>query len=243
LARGRFLAVPASAQLYDLDFDLKQTRNLYREYPEVVEELSALLKKHSAPKIRNPAPVKSGKKYDGFKPLGNLRFRFESGDLDGWSIIEGTAGRPILDHKSLPKWKSKPFNHEGKSHLSTVAATDGFTDQQKVVIQSPKFVIQSDRGSYDPDTLYVGLFDAETKKLLLTGGGSRGPQIKRTTWEVSKLKGKTVYLQVVDRKSSGWAHLTFDDFSIAGKVQLTRSPSLPIMLRLQAISPVEVTSL
>jgi arylsulfatase A len=227
---GKIKADAAPAQLYDLDFDVKQTRNLYREYPEVVEELGALLKKHSPPKPRNPkpTPVKSGKKYDRFKPLGHLRFTFESGNLDGWSIVEGKSGRPVSNHASLPRHKSRPFNHEGEFHLSTVATAVGFTDKQTVVFQSPKFVIQGGRasflasGGYDADTLYVGLVDAKTKELLFTAGGARGPQMKRTIWEVGKLKGKTVYLQIVDRKSSGWAHLTFDDFSVDGELELRK---------------------
>ena len=40
--------------------------------------------------------------------------------------------------------------------------------------------------------------------------------MKRTIWDVSRLKGKTVFLRVVDKRVDGWGHLTFDDFSING---------------------------
>jgi hypothetical protein len=70
----------------------------------------------------------------------------------------------------------------------------------------------------------VGLIDAETKKVLLSAGGNRNSQMKRTIWDVSKLKGKTVYLQVVDRNTSGWGHLTFDDFSVKGKLLTNNTP-------------------
>ncbi|MDG1897435.1 MAG: hypothetical protein P8J37_21270 [Fuerstiella sp.] len=43
--------------------------------------------------------------------------------------------------------------------------------------------------------------------------------MKRTTWDVSHLKGKTVVLRVVDKNVGGWGHLTFDDFSVDGAVQ------------------------
>ncbi|MDP7130130.1 MAG: hypothetical protein QF437_06560, partial [Planctomycetota bacterium] len=183
------------------------------------------LQKYAAqrPSVRTPPPAKT--KYDQFKPLGNLRFAFESGKLEGWTIIEGAAGRPVSDHASLPRHKSRPYNHEGKFHLSTIATADGFSDKQKVVFQSPKFVIQGDRasflasGGFEPGTLYVGLLDADSKEVLLSAGGPRGPQMMRTTWDVSKLKGKTVFLQVVDRSIAGWGHLTFDDFSVEGKLR------------------------
>lgn len=237
IENGKIKKGAPPAQLYDIDFDPRQTKNLYREYPEVVKELSALLKKIAPqrPSARNRrapkrAPVKAQMNYEEFKPLGNLRFTFESGKLESWTIVEGEAGRAISDHASLPSFVSRPYNHEGKYHLSTIATRDKFSDQQQVIIQSPKFVIQGERasflasGGFKPGSLYVGLVDAMTKEVLLAAGGSRGPQMKRTTWDVSKLKGKTVYLQVVDQSTSGWGHLTFDDFSVEGKLQADGKP-------------------
>ena len=162
--------------------------------------------------------------HDGFKPLGELRFTFESGTLDGWSMVEGRAGRPVSEHGSLPRWKSRPFNHEGRYHLSTVATSKGLSDKQQVVFQSPKFVIHGDRasflasGGFDNDSLFVGLFDAETGKVLMTAGGPQGPQMKRTIWDVRQLRGKTVFLRIVDQHTGSWGHLTFDDFSIDGRL-------------------------
>lgn len=223
---GKYKKDAPPAQLYDLENDPRQTKNLYREHSEIVKELSDLLNKE-APKRPNQQKHRTGKaktKYDQFKPVGNLRFTFESGKLDGWRVIEGKAGRSVSDEISLTQHKARPFNHEGKYHLSTIATKDGFSDKQQVVFQSPKFVIQGGRasflasGGFDESSLYVGLIDAETKKVLRSAGGDRGSQMKRTTWDVGKLKGKTVYLQVVDKNTEGWGHLTFDDFSIEGKL-------------------------
>ena len=41
---GKFKKNAPPAQLYDLDADVNQTKNLYNEYPEVVREMEALLK-------------------------------------------------------------------------------------------------------------------------------------------------------------------------------------------------------
>jgi arylsulfatase A-like enzyme len=43
ISRGRIKKMAAPAQLYDLEADLKQTRNLYYEYPQVVEQMAASL--------------------------------------------------------------------------------------------------------------------------------------------------------------------------------------------------------
>ncbi|MEM7599917.1 MAG: arylsulfatase [Verrucomicrobiota bacterium] len=211
------------AQLYDLENDLQQTRNLYREHPEVANELKALLDSYRVSKPQASAPVRA--KHDQFKPLGNLRFTFESGELDGWSIVEGEAGISVSHHISLPRHKARPFTREGKYHLSTVTTNEGFSDEQTVTFQSPTFVIQGDQasflasGGFDPGSLYVGLFDAESNQLLLAAGGPGGPQMQRTIWDVANLKGRTVYLQVVDQNTEGWGHLTFDDFSVEGERQ------------------------
>lgn len=54
---GKIKTDAPPAQLYDLETDLQQTRNLYREHPEVVKELSALLESY-----RSKGPAPAGKK-------------------------------------------------------------------------------------------------------------------------------------------------------------------------------------
>ncbi|MEJ6580868.1 MAG: arylsulfatase [Akkermansiaceae bacterium] len=227
IENGQFKKDAPLAQLYDLETDPNQTKNLYHKHPEIVAEMAAVLK-NARPKkapIHKRPPGKAATKYDGFKPLGNLRFTFESGKLDDWKIIAGKSGNPVSKHDALPNHKARPFNQEGQFHLSTIDTGEGFDDQQQVILQSPAFVIEGDRasflasGGFHPKNLYVGLIDAKTGRVLLSAGGARGPQMKRTTWNVSKLKGNTVYLQIVDQNTNGWGHLTFDDFSIKGTLQ------------------------
>ena len=52
IANGRIKKDAPPAQLYNLESDLGQTTNLYREHPEIVEEMKALLANYSrnAPK-------------------------------------------------------------------------------------------------------------------------------------------------------------------------------------------------
>ena len=47
---GKFKPNAAPAQLYDLEADVNQTKNLYNDYPEVIQEMQALLKTYQ-PKI------------------------------------------------------------------------------------------------------------------------------------------------------------------------------------------------
>lgn len=57
IEKGKYKPNAPPAQLYDLDKDLKQTTNLYHEYPEVVAELQAFLESDasdSAPETHSP---------------------------------------------------------------------------------------------------------------------------------------------------------------------------------------------
>ena len=50
IENGRIRKNAPPAQLYDLEADVNQTRNVYHEYPEVVRELSALLARYAPAK-------------------------------------------------------------------------------------------------------------------------------------------------------------------------------------------------
>ncbi|MDF1852787.1 MAG: sulfatase-like hydrolase/transferase [Verrucomicrobiales bacterium] len=223
IENGKIKPGAPPVQLYDLEKDPQQTTNLYNEHPEVVEELRTLLKQY-APTSAQRQSGRAVAKYDEFQPLGNLRFTFETGKLEGWTVVEGQDGPTISGEKALPKHTGRPFNRQGKFHLTTIATRKGFTDEHQAVFQSPPFVIEGSQasflasGGFDPENLYIGLVDGETKEVLCSAGGAGGPQMKRTTWDVSPWKGKTVYLEVVDRNTEGWGHLTFDDFSVKGKL-------------------------
>lgn len=58
IENGKIRKDAPPAQLYNLETDVEQTTNLYREHPEVVAELSALLKTY-APSKAAPAPRKT----------------------------------------------------------------------------------------------------------------------------------------------------------------------------------------
>lgn len=248
---GRMIEAVPEVQLYNLATDPGETTNVAAAHPDVVALLTKRIERarqelgdidrpgagarffDDGPRILQ-IPLKTTNdiisrsevqtKYDGFQPLGGLRFTFESGELEAWTIIDGESGRPISDQVSLPNHKDKPLSHEGKFYLSTLHVAGGISDKQQVIFQSPKFVIRGNRasflasGGFAPDSLFVGLFDATTNEVLLQAGGSRGPQMSRTTWDVSKWKGVRVYLRVVDKNNGNWGHLTFDDFSVEGTI-------------------------
>jgi arylsulfatase len=249
---GRMIEAVEEVQLFDLDADPGETTNLADQHPDIVTKLTKRIASARAelgdmdvvgsgarffdpgprriqgtakPKGREkakPAPAQ----YDDFKPIGNLRFSFEAGDLEGWEVIEGEFAQSVTAMTSLPKRKDDPFARHGDYHLSTLTLKDGnsVSDQQTGVLQSPAFVLEGDQlaflvaGGFDAEKLYVGLINADSGEVLIGAGGSRDHRMRRVVWDVSKWKGKTVRVRVVDQSPGGWGHLNIDDFSVAGSL-------------------------
>ncbi len=219
------------AQLYDLEADVNQTKNVYYDYPEIAQEMAATIKEaRQAPGLRveNRTANAGGpplSKYDEFKPVGNLRYSFESGTLDGWTVTEGELGEPVTTLPSLARKKDAPFARHGSHHLSTLVPGDGkpLADTQIGVVKSPAFMLTGDKvaflvsGGYDEKNLFVALVDADSGDILQKSGGSRDHRMRRVVWDVSKWKGDTVRFKIVDRATGGWGHLNADDFSAHGE--------------------------
>ena len=262
---GRMIDAVADYELYDLDADPGETKNVADEHPQVVERLKGLIAEareelgdidlagsgaryfeEGARTLQVPLGQPQGKRakgkgqmsapqsqYDEFEPVGNLRFSFEEGKLDGWQITEGKFAEAVTDRPSLAKWKNQPFARHGGHHLSTLMVPDGngVSDEQTGVLQSPPFVLEGDQvaflvsGGFDAGKLYVALADAESGEPLIQAGGNKDHHMRRVVWDVSKWKGKTVRLQVVDRHADGWGHLNVDDFSAQGKLVLVATHS------------------
>lgn len=240
---GRMIEAIPERQLFNVDDDPGETTNVAAKQPEIVEQLMKRIQRARAklgdidcvgagarffdpgerrlqvPVRRPQAQAPAQPEYDGFEPLGHLRFTFESGELGDWKIIDGVLGKPVSDAVSLPRWKQTPFNREGSYHLSTVNTGDGFADKQTAVLESPRFVLMGDKaaflvsGGFDEEDLYVGLCDAGSGEVLLQAGGAGGPQMRRVVWDVQDFKGREVFLRIVDNRTASWGHLTFDDFS------------------------------
>ncbi len=250
---GRMIEEIKEVQLFDLDRDPGETTNLVEENPATVKKLMRRIESARAelgdmdvvgsgarffdeeprriggmPKKRvsNAAAGKQSKgltKYDNHKPVGNLRFSFESGEMEGWELVEGDLSQPVTALPSLLSRPNEPFARHGGRHLSTLAFANGsVSDKQAGVLQSPTFTLEGDRvaflaaGGYDEETLFVALVDADSDEILIQGGGARDHQMRRVIWDVSKWKGRAVRFKIVDQNAAGWGHLNVDDFSAQG---------------------------
>ena len=154
-----------------------------------------------------------------------VRFDFESGDLEGWEIVEGAFGKIVTDRAVFHNHPSEKYNKQGTYYLSTVELPDDRPDDSMTgVVESPVFVLTA----ADMSLLVSGGSHADTYVALCTekgrevahARGRRTETMHRVRWSVPQLVGKRVFLRVVDRNTGGWGHVDMDDFTARGRLDL-----------------------
>lgn len=156
---------------------------------------------------------------------------FETGDLKGWTKT-GNAFDNQPTFGDNPKARNREgSNHQGNWWIGGFEKYQGRPGQKPGDIQSDKptgtltsssFTLRGDQISFllgggnhpwvEPDgtgSTCVNLL--VNGRFVRTATGSNDETMKRYLWDVSKLKGKTVVVQLVDKNSGGWGHINFDD--------------------------------
>ncbi len=157
---------------------------------------------------------------------GSLRFDFETGCMQGWQIMEGTLDSPVTSIEMTRNQPSQKRNKQGIFYLNTVELQDGgYDDKMTGVIESPVFTLKSRQVSFligggsFPASTYVALCDINGDELL-KATGSNSEMMTGIVWDTSRYLNKKLFLQLVDRNTGSWGHITFDDFIADGKVDL-----------------------
>jgi len=152
-----------------------------------------------------------------------LRFDFESGDLQGWQVVEGAFDFLVCDKKTFRNEPTVPYNKQGTFFLTTLERRDGTgSDPMTGVVESPVWVLAGPEmsllvgGGSHPDT-YVALCTLDGQEVLQARGANT-EVMQRIQWNVPPLVGQRVFLRVVDGNTGGWGHITLDDFTAQGKI-------------------------
>ncbi len=151
-----------------------------------------------------------------------LHFDFESGDLQGWRVVEGRFDRLVCDRAKFHN-TGQPYNKQGTYFLSTLERADYTPSDSFVgVVQSPVFRLDGPDlsllvgGGSHADT-FVALCTADGNEAL-TARGKNTETMQRVQWHAPELVGKLVCLRVVDANTGGWGHVTLDDVTATGVI-------------------------
>jgi len=152
-----------------------------------------------------------------------VRFDFESGDLQGWQIVEGGFGKVVSD-RAQEHHSGGPYTKEGKWFLSTLESADGQSpdDHFTGVIESPVVVLSAPDitmlvGGGKGDGEYVALCTSDGKEIACARGENAQKMFERK-WSVPQLVGKPVFFRVTDRETGSWGHITLDRLVCQGTV-------------------------
>ena len=157
----------------------------------------------------------------GEAPNGVVRFDFETGDLQGWTVVDGGFGKLLTDRDAFHHG-GKPYNKQGKFFLSTLETAADPNDQFTGVVESPVFTLAAPEisllvgGGSHGDT-YVALCSLDGRELLKAHGTNAQP-MQRIQWNAAQSVGRKVFLRMVDRNTGDWGHITFDDCSCRGTI-------------------------
>ena len=152
IENGRIKEDAPPAQLYDLEADVNQTQNLYKEYPEVVKEMSASARGLRAAEAESRPPGKgnqsgcdvagAAEKTAATPSARSVSFDFESGKLEPWKVVAGEFAH-IIGNRDRFFHNKGEYNKQGDYYLTTLetsATAERGSDQQTGVIVSPLFI-------------------------------------------------------------------------------------------------------
>ncbi len=154
-----------------------------------------------------------------------LVFDFETGDLQGWKVVEGKFDYLVSDRATFHNTPNEAYNKQGKYHLTTLEAESGKVGADKMTgtVESPVFVLDKPEismlvGGGSGNDTYVAICTLEGEELRKTKEGQPAETMRRIQWKVPQLVGEPAFLRVVDRATGGWGHITLDDFRADGRL-------------------------
>ncbi|MFA6633631.1 MAG: hypothetical protein WCU90_15115, partial [Kiritimatiellia bacterium] len=159
---------------------------------------------------------------------GAVRFDFESGDLQGWEVVEGAFGRLVSD-RTKEHHGGAPYTKVGTFFLSTLESADGTRpdDRFEGVIESPVVVLESPEvtlrvGGGKGDGVYVALCTLDGREVA-AARGANSQTLQAHSLSVPACVGQPVFFRVVDRAVGSWGHITLDHVSCQGRVDAQAS--------------------
>ena len=176
-------------------------------------------------------PTPKGKPTQGAAPKTpankskrSAAFDFESGNLTPWKIIEGEFGHAI-GNRSTFFHNKREYNKQGEYYLTTLEPSkdaEKGLDQQTGVIVSPLFIPTGKTmtfrvGGGSGQATYVALCNADGKEVQIARG-INDQAMQKAEWDLAPYAGQRMFIKVVDASTTGWGHITVDDFQFDGEV-------------------------
>ncbi len=160
--------------------------------------------------LNNPGVIPVGA--DG-KPL-NLNF--ESGTLEGWKA-EGAAfeGQPMKgDIAQLRPADKKKSEHTGQYWIGSF---EKLRDLPIGTLTSAPFEVTHPFASFligggSSRQTRVDIVTADDNRVFYGASGQNQENLRPVVVDLQPIKGKKIFIRIIDQGTGGWGHINFDDF-------------------------------
>ena len=222
----------ARGQLYNLDDDIGESRDVAKQNPDVVARLKGLMETFSADlaetsrpvgKVAKPVylvPAETAKPGKPDVSKGSVFEDFEGKTYGEWKA-EGKAFGTGPAKGTLPR-QQRVSGMQGKGMVNTFLGQDKSTG----ALTSPDFTIKTDYITF----LIGGGQHRNTALELLVGGrpvrhatGRNSEAMQVDMLDVRDLRGKAARLRIIDHNTGGWGHVLVDHITFSNE----RPPSIP----------------
>ena len=162
---------------------------------------------------------------------------FETGDLRGWTIVEGTAWdfQPTFGDNPTARARGMPSQHEGdwwiggyemyqgpdigKEKNQVPGMIQGDAPQGilesipfKIIGEQISFMIEGGNHPWVEGGVGSTCVNLEIDgKMVRTATGRDTETFRTEKWDVSDLKGEKAVIRLYDMNSGGWGHINFDN--------------------------------
>ena len=156
---------------------------------------------------------------------------FETGDMQGWKVTEGSFGR-LLARPDRYRNTGQPYAaKQGTWFLSSLETPDehcsdsytGVIESPVVRLTGPTITLMVGGGRHEDTAVQLCSLDG---KALLTAHGVDDEALQRVSWDAGRWVGQPVYLRLVDGNTGGWGHATVDDVHLQGTMDQAATDQL-----------------
>ena len=179
-------------------------------------------------------------KRGGISPKGR-NLGFEDGTLRGWTAKgEVWRGGPIEGDTVTPRRPGQASQHTGRFWVGGYERTN--SDAGQGTLTSMPFEVTHPWGSFlvgggSQSTTRVELGQEANGKIFFTASGKEVEDMRAVKVNLTKLRGKTIFIRVVDESSDAWGHVNFDDFRFHDSEPVAIQSSRRVSPVLQHLKP------
>ncbi len=145
-----------------------------------------------------------------------LNLNFESGTLDGWTATgEAWKGQPVKgDIGVLRPTDGKKSEHTGQFWIG---GYEKLRDLPTGMLTSPTFEVTQPFCSFlvgggSSRQTRVDIVTADDNRVFYVATGKNQENLRPVIVDLTRIKGRKIFIRIVDQATGGWGHINFDDF-------------------------------